>query len=284
MEMKKTIQISILSALFVTCLFQTPGFSQTNPPSQARQELTAGGSGVNLGVTRLLAAVFTRREPGVTIDIPGSIGTKGAIKAAADGAIAFGLVSRPLSKEELALGLKEEPYARVPIVLAAHPGVKDKGITSQELVEIFKGKRTRWKDGSEIVVLSRERWDSGFLVLSHAIPGFEEAYTESHAKKRWTMTFTDQEANQAITKTPGAIGITDLGMVSTEQLNLRVLELNGVQPSPENLQNGVYPLGRTLSFAYRVDRLPEGAKAFFDFVRSDAGRSILKSNGYIPVH
>jgi phosphate transport system substrate-binding protein len=72
-------------------------------------------------------------------------------------------------------------------------------------------------------------------------------------------------------------------MVATEQLNLRVLEFNGIQPSPENLQNGVYPLCRVLSFVYRVDSLPEGAKAFFAFVRSDAGRKIMKSNGYIPV-
>jgi phosphate transport system substrate-binding protein len=278
MRMKRMIQVSILTAFFLTSLSSNVCLSQPTP------QLTAGGSGVNLGITRLLAEAFAERQPGIVIEVPGSIGTKGAIKAAAGGAITFGLVSRSLSKEELALGLKEAPYARVPIVIAAHPGVKEKGVTSQELVEIYQGKRSRWKDGREIIVFSREKWDSGFQMLQQEIPGFNEAYLESYEKKRWTLHYTDQDANEAISKTPGAIGVTDLGMISTEHLNLRVLELNGILPSPENLQSGAYPLGRVLSFVYREESLPQGAKTFLEFVRSDTGRKILKSNGYLPLN
>jgi phosphate transport system substrate-binding protein len=225
-----------------------------------------------------------KNHPQIKIDVPGSIGTKGAIKATADGAITFGLISRLLEKEELALGLVAKPYARVPIVIATHSSVKDEGITFQELIEIYKGTKTRWKDGHQIIVQAREKWDSGFLVLQDKIPGFREAYTESYQAKRWSVYFTDQEANQAISKTPYAIGVSDLGMIKAENLNIKVLKINGLPPSPENLLNGSYPLGRELSFIFREKALSKEAKSFLDFVRSDEGRKILKSYGYLPVN
>jgi len=42
--------------------------------------------------------------------------------------------------------------ARVSIVVGAHAAVADDEITFQELVEIYKGTKTRWKDGNEIIV------------------------------------------------------------------------------------------------------------------------------------
>jgi phosphate transport system substrate-binding protein len=282
--MKRMVQIFPLIAVVTMCSLNSIAWSQANQQPLARGQLTAAGSGVNLGITRLLALAFTKHHSQITIEVPGSIGTRGAIKAAADGAITFGLISRSLGGEETTLGLKTAPYARVPIVVGTHPSVKDKGITFQELIDIYKGTKTRWKDGNEIIVQAREKTDSGFMVLEKGIPGFKEAYVESHQAKRWSIYFTDQDANQALSTTPYSIGVSDLGMISTEQLSIKVLELNGLLPSPENLLNGSYPLGRVLSFIYRERSLPESAKAFLDFVRSDEGRNILISNGYLPMN
>jgi phosphate transport system substrate-binding protein len=280
--MKRMIQI--LPLLAVVIIWCSAAWPQTTTQPPGRQQLVAAGSGVNLGITQLLAEAFVKHHPQIACDVPGSIGTKGAIRATADGAITFGLISRPLEKEEKALGLIAKPYARVPIVVATHPSVTDDGITHQELIEVYQGKRTRWQDGNQIIVLSRERWDSGFQVLQAKIPGFKAAYEESHQAKRWTIHFTDQEANQALAKTPYAIGVSDLGMIKTEHLNLKVLKLNGLMASPENLLNGSYLLDRELSFVYREKNLDERASLFFDFVGSDEGRKILTANGYLPVN
>jgi phosphate transport system substrate-binding protein len=246
--------------------------------------MTAAGSGANLGITRLLAEAFVRENPHVAIDVPGSIGTRGAIQAVTDGAITFGLISRSLTEEERGRGLVALPYAQVAIVIGAHPSVPDEGVTSEELIEIFKGTKTRWKNGQEIIVQAREKSNSGFLILENNIPGFREAYAESYTANRWTLFFTDQEANRALSTTPSAIGVTDLGMISTEHLYIKALKLNKREPSPENLQNGTYPLSRKLSFLYRKENLPQEAEAFFRFVSSKAGRDILQANGYIAIN
>lgn len=276
--------------IFLTVLFSLSLFLGVSPvPAKDDAaggkpvSLTAAGSGVNLGITRLLATAFMKENPDITITVPGSIGSRGAIKAAAEGAIPLGLTSRPLKEEEKSTGLAQRPYALVAIVIGADPAVPDDNITSQELVDVYKGTKTKWKDGNPIIVQAREKRDSGFMVLQNAIPGFREAYTEAHEQKRWTLYYNDQSSNHALSHTPYAIGVTDLGMISTEHLNIKVLNLNGISPDPENVANGTYPLSRKLSFVYLPDKLPDAAKKFMDFTTTDAAGEILKANGFAPV-
>lgn len=282
---KYSLVTAILTSLSIITFYSSasPVWSQTALKQNHQKNLTAAGSGVNLGITRLLVEGFVKIHPEIRIDIPGSIGTKGAIAAIADGAITLGLVSQPLKEEEKTQDISVLPYAWVAIVIGVHPTVPDQNITSGELVEIFKGTKTQWKNGEEIIVQARDKSDSGFLVLQNNITGFREAYTESQKDKLWTLYFTDQDANQALAMTPYAIGVTDLGMIATEHLRIKVLPFNGIEPNQKNLQNGTYPLSRQLSFIYREENLPEEARQFLAFVFSEKGRNILKSNGYIPI-
>nr|NJM03996.1 hypothetical protein [Desulfobacula sp.] len=277
--------MALFTILFVSGLSGISSLARPEDSSrpEPRVEMTAAGSGVNLGITRLLAAAFMAQHQNITLDVPGSIGTKGAIKAVADGAVALGLISRALQEEEKALGIVSHPYARVAIIVGVHSGVPEDTIASRELIEVFKGTRATWKDGNPIIVQAREKNDSGFLVLQEAIPGFREVYAESHQAKRWTLYFNDQDANRALSNTPSAIGVTDLGMISTEHLNIKVLKLDGISPDRENVVTGKYPLSRTLSFIYRPENLSREAKLFLGFVASEAGQGILSANGYIPL-
>ena len=273
------------SLLAVTLLCSPSALLAHSDPTDmtSHKTIIAAGSGVNLGITKLLAAAFMATTHGFIINVPGSIGTKGAITAVKDDAIALGLISRDLKPEEQSPDYTAQPYAMTPIVVAVNNSVPDEDISSQDITNIYKGTKTNWKDGSEIVVLSRESYDSGFMVLEKNIPGFKEACNESRKQNRWTVNFTDQEANRALSTTPHAIGVTDLGMISTEQLAVKSLKLNGVTPSVETAQNGQYPLTRTLFLLYRNKTLSPEAKAFVDFIRSDEGASILKANGYLPL-
>lgn len=280
--MKRVDRMMLLASALVMGALVSIGWPQPSPQHANGSELIAAGSGVNLGITRALAEAFMRHHAEIRIEIPGSIGTKGAIKATADGAIAIGLISRPLTDEEAQLPLRAVPYARTAIVVGANASVTDEAITFEDLVDIYKGTRTRWSDGHEILVQTREQGDSGFLVLEREIPGFREAVEESRQAKRWSVFFTDQDANRALSTQPGGIGVTDLGMISTEKLNVKVLKLNGLVPTPENILSGRYPLVRQLSFIHRKDDSSEAVKAFLAFVRSDEGAKILQSHGYVP--
>lgn len=271
----------IVTILFVSVFLSLSGgtgWSQTDHAT-----LTVAGSGVNLGITRLLAEAFMTEHPQISIDIPGSIGSNGAILAVADNAIPLGLTSRGLKQEEKAMGITSRAYARVAMVIGANPTVEDDNITSGELIEIIAGSRTHWHDGNEIVVQIREKFDSGFQVLGRKIPGFKEVYWKSLEENRWSLYFNDQDANNALATVPYALGVSGYGMISTEKLPIKVLKFNGVFPNQENLADESYPLTRELAFIYRNNNLPQAAIEFMNFVFSDKGGRILKEYNYLPL-
>ncbi len=243
--------------------------------------LIFAGSGSNLPIVRVLAQAFQRTHPEITIDVPASIGSSGGIQAAADGAIAMGLISRELKDKEKGRGLTVITYARTPLIIGVHPSVAEDAITHAELLDIYRGKKRSWRDGRDIVVLTREPGDSSIEALVKGVPGFKAVYEESQQAARWTTLLTDQVMNETLARTPHAIGMSDLGSVTIERHLIKQLKVNGMAPTLKNLQAGRYPLYKTLAFVYRKERLPAGVGLFLDYVRSKEGEKILKVNGYL---
>jgi phosphate transport system substrate-binding protein len=249
----------------------------------ANDHLIVGGSGNNLAGIELLARAFHRIHPDVVIDVPASLGSTGGIRAAAEGAVSLGLISRPLRRAERDLGLTVVAYARTAIVIGVNATVPDSEITSGELLDIYAGKKTVWQNGREIIVFLRDAGDSTTDLLKAMIPGFTEVYRESQREKRWITLYTDQDMNKMIVATPYSIGFSDTGSIATEYLPIKILALNGIFPSPKNILEGKYPLVKTLSFVFMESRLSAAAKAFVDFVRSREAARILRQHGYLAV-
>lgn len=246
-----------------------------------KMPLVFAGSGTNLPLVRVLAKAFQRTHPGIEIEVPESIGSTGGIQAAADGAIALGLISRELKDKEKGKGLTILTCAHTPMIIGVHPSVPEDNITFEELLNIYRGKKRTWKDGKDIVVLTREPGDSSVEVLVKGIPGFREAYKESQKAKRWTVLLTDQKMNETLAKTPHAIGLSDLGIITIEKHAIKPLKVNGIAPTLKSLQSGNYMLYKTLSFVYRKDTLTAGAREFMAFVKSAQGKKMLMDNGYL---
>jgi phosphate transport system substrate-binding protein len=244
--------------------------------------LVFAGSGTNLPLVRVLSREFQRSHPGITIDVPASIGSASGIRAVADGAIAIGLISRPLKENEKRLGLDVVTYARTPLVIGVHPTVAEENISYAEIIDIYQGKKRNWKGGREIIVLTREPGDSTIEEMARGVPGFREVYEESQKSKRWTTILKDLEMNQALANTPGAIGFSDLGALTVERHRIKPLRVNGVAPTIRNTQEGRYPLAKPLMFVYRKGKLSPAAREFLAFVLSREGAKIMRASGYLP--
>jgi len=243
--------------------------------------LIFAGSGANILITERLVEAFTKVQPNIRIEIPKSLGSTGGIRAVADGAITVGLVSRELTEAEKRLGLAVWTYARMPLILGAHVDVPDDSVTFEELVQIYQGTKTRWKDGNEIIVLTRQPGDGSIVTLEKSVPGFREAYAESQRLRRWTTLVRGDDMNRLIQKVPHSFGLFDPADI-LEGVRFKPLRVNGVAATPENVQAGRYALVRTLECAYRKDTLPAGAGAFFAFIRSKDGEKVLRAYGYAP--
>jgi len=71
------------------------------------------------------------------------------------------------------------------------------------------------------------------------------------------------------------------GIVDNEAV--KMLSLNGVYPSAENIQNGSYPIIARFYAIYRADNENENIPALIDWLLSEEGQKIIKGSGYIPI-
>ncbi|HEY8376843.1 MAG TPA: substrate-binding domain-containing protein, partial [Nannocystis sp.] len=244
--------------------------------------LHLAGSGTNIPLTRALADAFVARHPDAHIVVFESIGSGGGVLAAYDDVVDLGLVSRPLREHEHALGVTAIPYARVPVAVAVNLSVPDVAITTEELVDIYAGRKTRWSDGSPIVVLQRERGDSGHLAVAAALPAFAAADEAAYRDRRFRVILHDRAMQEALAITPGSIGLLDVGAISLGRLPLRALRLDGYAPGEPSVQSGRYPYAKDLAFVTVEE--PSGLAAeFIRFVHGEEGRALMQAHGYIPL-
>ena len=65
--------------------------------------------------------------------------------------------------------------------------------------------------------------------------------------------------------------------------SVKMLSLNGVYPSAENIQNGSYPVIAKFYAIYRADNENENIQALIDWLLSDEGQEIIEQCGYVRI-
>jgi len=64
---------------------------------------------------------------------------------------------------------------------------------------------------------------------------------------------------------------------------VKMLCLNGVYPSIENIQNGSYPITVSFYAIYRADNKNDNIPKLINWILSEEGQSILAQTGYVPL-
>ena len=76
-----------------------------------------------------------------------------------------------------------------------------------------------------------------------------------------------------------AIGYVSLGSLNS---SVKALEIDGVEASVDNINNGSYTVSRPFNIATK-DGLSDAAQDFIDFILSSDGQTIITGEGYIAV-
>jgi phosphate transport system substrate-binding protein len=223
-----------------------------------------------------------RRHPDVSIRLE-TVGSTNGIVLAAASAVQIGLASRPLRPAEKDLGLTFRPYATTAVIIGTDPDAPVTTLSATDLLGFYRGTKLQWKDGQEVALLTREEGDSSITSLKRVMPGFAEAYAAGSTTSRWTILYSEPAMHEALLMFPFAVGLSDLGTVTLERLPIKVLSIDGVPPTLENISSGRYPFTKTLGFVWREDTLRDSARAFLEFVQSDEAAQMLTSSGYLPI-
>jgi len=242
-------------------------------------EVRIGGTGNALGTMRLLGDAFAKLHPESKIVVLGSIGTSGAIKAIPKKAIEIGLSSRTLTDEESRTGLSAIEYAHSPTVFAVQKKSKVTSITLSQVADIYSGKLSNWPDGERIRPVMRQPGDDNTRQIKGLSAEIEKAVGGAESQPGLQFAVTDQEAADKMEAVPGSIGVTTLALIRSENRNLRALAIAGVEPTPENVKSGRYPLIKHFHLVLPKELSPD-VEEFVRFVKSPQGRKILEDTGH----
>jgi phosphate transport system substrate-binding protein len=243
------------------------------------EEIKIGGTGNALGTMRLLGDAFNKKNPNMKVTVLSSLGSSGAVKAIPKGVIDIGLTSRALRDEEMATGALATEYARSNTVLAVSTKSKATAISREQIADIYLGKLANWQDGTPIRPVLRQPGDDNTKQLRGLSPAIEQALVAAEQRPGLAFAVTDQEAADKIEAVPGAVGVTTVALILSENRVLRPLTLDGVEPSIANGVSGKYPIIKHFFFITQPTQ-SAAVQQFIAFVKSAEGKAILTQTGH----
>ncbi|MEW6601057.1 MAG: substrate-binding domain-containing protein [Nitrospirota bacterium] len=274
----KSRKVVVALLFFMLICVQLP----FTPQLSGAEILKIGGTGTALGSMKLLAAAFEKSRPDITVLVLPSLGSSGGIGAVSRGALDIGVSSRAFKEEELSWGLQEIEYAKTPLVPVTYAGTSVPGLSSGEIIKIYRGEMQVWPDGTRIRPVLRPAAESDTITVKNISPEMSEAVDFALERQGMLIALTDQDSADMIEKIPGSFGFSTLTQIISEKRRVKVLALNGVLPVPHALADGSYPCFK-VSYLVIKKKPSVPVQQFVDFVRSDEGRKILEESGNVVV-
>ena len=144
-------------------------------------------------------------------------------------------------------------------------------LSVEQVRGIYSGEYMNWKDvgGSNRVINPVSRLEgSGSQTMMEAFMGDREIAQKS------ILAFTG-----------GSIGFSFRyymdGMVSND--SVKMISLNGVYPSADNIRNREYPVVASFYAIYRADNENPNIKILIDWILSDEGQRLIEECGYVSI-
>ena len=225
-----------------------------------------------------LKETFEGDNPGVEVTY-NPTGSGSGIKAVQEGRCDIGLSSRALKDAEKEQGLVGTVLAYDGIAVIVNPENTADDLTIEQIAAIYTGEITNWSEvggaDAEIVLIGREAG-------SGTRSGFEEIVgVEDLCQYRQELTSTG-DVITAVSQNPSAIGYASLASVKD---TVRAIKVGGVTPSDETVKNESYAIQRPFVLVTKEGvELSETAKAFFDFITSEAAREVITAAGVVPAN
>jgi phosphate transport system substrate-binding protein len=253
--------------------------------AQAQEKLTLDGSTTVGPIAKAFAEYHMRQNPGTTITVSESGSGNGA-KALLNGTCDIANLSRDLKDTEQK-AMKEKGINPVQHIVAfdalpvmVHPSNKVKGLTVEQVRDIYTGKVTNWKQvgGPDlaIVIVSRDTNSGTYESFKDLVLKKEDKICEGAE-----YVGSNGAIRQRVQVTKGAIGYAGLGFVDR---SVKALEINGVVPCLETVRNKTYPLARPLFMFTNGEPKAESLSArFLGIALTEKGQEIIEEIGFIPV-
>ncbi len=272
------------------------GITAPSAFSQGSNVVLVDGSSTVFPISEAMAEEFMADNRGTQVTV-GVSGTGGGFKKFCAGEIDVTGASRPIKQEEkdacAAAGIE---YIEVPVatdaltVVINNENTWAEEMTTEQLMMLWEpaaeGTITRWnqidpKWPDETIDLFGPGTDSGtFDYFTDEIVGEEGA-----SRADYTASEDDNLLVQGVSSDPFALGYFGLAYYLENEETLKAVAVDGVLPTPANVENGTYtPLSRPLFMYVKKSSLDGNAqvRSFMEYVLDNAPE-IVPEVGYVPL-
>ena len=275
--MKKIISVLTVAGLLAAMLTGCGSTStDSNTVATDGDTVATDGSTSMEKVIGYLSEAYMEENAGVKVTY-NPTGSGSGIQAVQEGRCDIGLSSRNLKDEEKA-DLVGTVVAIDGIAIIVNPENAVNDLSIEQIAALYKGEITNWSEvggaDAPVVLIGRE-------AASGTRDGFESITdTEDLCKYSQELTSTG-DVVQTVASNPNAIGYASLAAVKD---TVKMLDVDGVTPTTETIQNGTYKVQRNFVFVTKKNaELSDTAKAFFQFATSKAADELIVKAGAVPV-
>jgi phosphate transport system substrate-binding protein len=271
--------VSLFRALFAALFLVTmmPAHGATKGPS-----LLWAGCGITKKAFMAELAKAYEKKTGISVHLEGGGATKGIRKAAA-GEIDIGGACRPkIPGIAVERNAYQVPVAWDALVVIVHPDNPVDSITFEQVQDLYDGRISNWKQlggpDAPLHLYIRRGKISG---VGRTLRELVFADFEKDFKNPYKVTRSSGPLEKGIMKDKLGIGTT--GISSAKRRNVKMLKLNGKEPSFDNIKKGDYVLYRPLYLVTKPKSQSDPkVKDFITFALSQEGRQIIRNAGTVP--
>lgn len=293
----------VLSSAVVFSLYLFPAMSQSQAAGESKgvgqsptetktkvKTLTWSGCGISKkAFMKELAKAFEART-GVKIKLSGGGATKGIRNVASRkldlGGACRHTIENPvnLSPHPLERRVRMIPVAWDALVVIVHKSNKVENISLDQIRKIFTGKITNWNQLSggrnapiELYVRKGKISGVGRTVRELIFANYNQKFVARHVEK------SSGPIERAIQgDAVNGIAITGISSARKRKGKIKILNLEGKEPSFANIKSGEYLLYRPLYIVTHLQNSDPDVKAFVRFVHSEEARLIMRKVGTVP--
>jgi phosphate transport system substrate-binding protein len=201
-----------------------------------------------------------------------------------NGTCDIGNMSRPMKASEIqaardkGVNVMQHIVAMDGIAVAVHPANPVDNLTLEQVRKVYMGEITNWSElggpNRKIVVISRDTNSGTYETFSELVMDTNKVTDKAE------YVGSNGAIRQRILSTEGAIGYVGLAFLQ----GVKPLVIGGVEPTPENVIDGSYPISRPL-FMYTNGEPAEDTHlgAFLSLYKTEEGRQIVEEQGFVPV-
>lgn len=283
--MRLIIPVIIIIILFTSSTY--PQDIQKDVPIGKKIEaITFKGCSITRRAFMTEAARAYEKKTGIRINVIGGGATLG-IRSTIAGDTEMGGTCRPPLPDRFneEKGSYLTHVAWDALVFITHTSNPVNNITLNQAKDILLGRITNWKElggpNKRIILVLRaqnpeegeEYSGVGYMLRLMLFEGSEIEFSKNAIYVR-----DSEKVEEIIETTPYTFAVT--GVSSAKKRGLKVLSLNGIEPTKGNIASGAYPLFRPL-FIVTKGKPAGKVKDFIDWLLSKEGQKLISDEGTV---